>query len=271
MRALRLESVHKQFANGVEALTTLDLTIGAGRFVALLGPSGCGKTTILRLVAGLETASSGRVVIEAGDSTPDGNPRMTRSRCATPSISYVFQEPTLMPWANVEQNIWLPLRILGVSRREARRRMAPVLESVGLAGFEQALPHELSGGMRMRASIARALITEPDIMLMDEPFAALDEITRQRLDADLLELWRARAFTVLFVTHNVYEAAFLAERILVMSPRPGRILADIEVDCPGPRTRQWRSSTGFMEICQAASLALASGFDSPPAELAHSS
>jgi NitT/TauT family transport system ATP-binding protein len=242
--ALRLDQVDKRFANGVQALAPLSLAVPAGSFVALLGPSGCGKTTVLRLVAGLEQPSHGQVLLDA----------------PAPRLSYVFQEPTLMPWASVTDNVALPLRIAGLASEEIAARVAPALDAVGLERFATSFPAELSGGMKMRASIARALVTRPDALLMDEPFAALDEITRQRLNADLLALWRAQGFTALFVTHSVFEAVFLAQRVVVMSARPGRIVADIAIDAPVMRDAQWRLDARYQALCREASAALEAGY-----------
>jgi NitT/TauT family transport system ATP-binding protein len=244
--AIRLDGVRRRFGRGVLALDGVDLAVAAGGFAALLGPSGCGKTTVLRLLAGLDGADSGVVAI--------GEPGHA------PVLSYVFQDATLMPWASVFDNVWLPLRIGGMSRAAARERIGPVLEAVGLAEFARALPHELSGGMKMRASIARALVTRPDVLLLDEPFAALDEITRQRLNADLLSLWSRERFTCVFVTHSVFEAVFLAQRVIVMSARPGRVIADLAVEAPVPRTGAWRTDGRYLEACRSASAALESGF-----------
>jgi NitT/TauT family transport system ATP-binding protein len=247
--AVRLVDASRRFnsSHGVlSALDSVSLEAAAGEFVALLGPSGCGKTTVLRMAAGLDRPSSGRVEVRTDGGTP-------------PRVSYVFQDATLMPWASVADNVWLPLRIGGVSRADARTRMAPLLETLGLAAFAEALPHELSGGLRMRVSIARALVTQPDLLLMDEPFAALDEIARQRLNTELLALWRAQRCTVLFVTHSVFEAVFLAQRVLVMSARPGRVVEALAVSAPYPRDASWRLSPHYAQLAARATEALEAG------------
>ncbi len=244
--AIRLTAVDKRFDSRLEALRGVDFEVPPGQFAALLGPSGCGKSTILRLVARLDRPSGGTVEVV--------------SDVAESAISYVFQEPTLMPWATLFDNVRLPLRIAGVSRAEARDRITPLLASLDLAGFEGAYPAELSGGMRMRASIARALVTRPRVLLMDEPFAALDEITRTRLNDDLLALWEALGFTALFVTHSVFEAVYLSQRVLVMGARPGHLVGDLVVDEPYPRGAELRLSTRYAERCRAVSVALESGY-----------
>jgi len=244
--ALELTAVEHQFAGGVLALRDLTLHVAAGQFAALLGPSGSGKSTVLRLLAGLTRPSKGEA-------------RVAGARAA-PTISLVFQEPTLMPWASVRANVNLPLRIAGVAADVAEQRVAPLLAAMGLTEFADALPHELSGGMKMRCSIARALVTDPNVLLMDEPFAALDEITRQRLNDDLLALWQRNGFTVLFVTHSVYEAVYLAPRVLVLSARPGHVVADVAIDEPYPRAAVWRMSPQFGIYCRAASAALEGGY-----------
>ena len=208
---IALKGACKRFASGTEALRDVSFTVGTGEFVSLLGPSGCGKSTALRLVAGLLAPDAGHVAY------PDGKPE----------IGFVFQEPTLMPWADALTNARLPLDLKGVARSEADGRAAAALARVGLKGFEHAYPRELSGGMKMRVSIARALAAEPKLLLLDEPFAALDEITRNALGDDMLRLWREDGLTVLFVTHNVSESSYLSQRVLVMTPRPGRIAGDI--------------------------------------------
>ena len=241
---VEMEGVGKVFANGTVALDGLTLTIRGGSFTSLLGPSGCGKSTALRLMAGLGEATRGRIRLAAETARRD--------------IGFVFQEPTLMPWATVFDNVFLPLRLAGAKREAARKDIDRALDLVGLAGFAGAYPRELSGGMRMRASIARALVTRPRLLLMDEPFAALDEITRFRLNDDLLALWRSEGWTVVFVTHSVFESVYLSNRILVMTPRPGRIAAEIAVDAPYPRSETgFRTSDAYNRHCRAVSARLA--------------
>ena len=211
---LAIEGVSRRFPNGVEALREASLRLGEGDFVALLGPSGCGKSTLLRLIAGLDRPDGG--TLEWAGAPPGPG-----------ELGFVFQDATLLPWASAAENVWLPLRLRGMALAEARVPVAAALERVGLAGFEGARPHELSGGMRMRVSIARALVSRPRLLLMDEPFAALDEFTRHRLQEDLLALWAELRCTVVFVTHSIYEAAFLARRIVLMTARPGRVAHEI--------------------------------------------
>jgi NitT/TauT family transport system ATP-binding protein len=237
---LALRDVGKTFSNGVTALRNVDLTIRQGDFLSLLGPSGCGKSTALRLIAGLSTATTG-LLDWRGDA---------RGRA---DIGFVFQEPTLLPWANVFDNIWLPLRLRGVSREKAAPAIRAMIERVHLTGFENAMPRELSGGMKMRVSIARGLVTRPRLLLMDEPFAALDEITRFKLNNDLLELWQDERFTVVFVTHSVFESVFLSNRIVVMAARPGRVFREISVDAPYPRDDAFRTSPEYAALCREAS------------------
>ena len=247
-RALvRLERVGKVFANGVVALDELDLCVGEHEFVSLLGPSGCGKSTALRLIAGLSEASAGRLVW-ADTGGPLRRPRR--------DIGFVFQEPTLMPWATAWGNVYLPLRLEGASRRGAAPRVDAALAMVGLSGFESAYPRELSGGMKMRVSIARALVTGPRILLMDEPFAALDEITRFRLNDDLLRLWQTNRWTVVFVTHSVYESVYLSNRIAVMAARPGRIVGEVKIDAAYPRDEAFRTSGCYNDYCRRVSAKL---------------
>ena len=239
---ISLHNVAKRFDNGLQALQQVSLVVAAGEFVALLGPSGCGKSTVLRLVAGLDQASAGQVqapALQAGGAA---------GRVDT--TAFVFQEPTLLPWATVFDNVWLPLRLQGRTRREAAPAVRAVLARVGLADFERAHPAQLSGGMKMRASIARALVTRPRVLLMDEPFAALDDITRQKLNTDLLQWWYGRAMAALFVTHSVAEAVFLSQRVLVMAARPGRVVADLAIPQPYPREAGFRHTPAFVDACR---------------------
>ena len=222
-----LERVSKRFANGPLALQEMSLTIGAHDFVSFLGPSGCGKSTALRLIAGLTAPSAGAL---RWPSAP-----MTEAKGTNRDLGFVFQEPTLMPWATVFDNVWLPLRLAGVARDPANGTVREALAMVGLTKFASVYPRELSGGMKMRVSIARALVTHPRLLLMDEPFAALDEMTRTKLNNDLLSIWREHRFTVIFVTHSVYESVYLSNRIIVMAPRPGRVIDEIRIDEPYPR------------------------------------
>jgi NitT/TauT family transport system ATP-binding protein len=222
---LSVSHVSRRFPGGIEALRDTSLRLEKSDFVALLGPSGCGKSTLLRLIAGLDQPDDGRLAWDSGPPAPG-------------DIGYVFQDATLLPWATAEDNVFLPLRLRGLSRDAAMPEVQAALHRVGLDGFEKARPRQLSGGMRMRVSIARALVTRPRLLLMDEPFAALDEFTRHKLQTDLLEVWRDAGCTVVFVTHSIYEAAFLARRIVLMTPRPGRIDREIASGLiPGPETR----------------------------------
>jgi NitT/TauT family transport system ATP-binding protein len=232
---VELHGVSKTYDRGVRALAPIDLAIREREFLTLVGPSGCGKSTLLRLVAGLLAPSTGEIR-RWGTSDPQAEPR---------SIAFVFQAPTLMPWASVTRNVRLPLDLARVPRVEARRRVAQALERVGLADAEARLPRELSGGMQMRVSIARALVVAPSLLLMDEPFGALDEFTRQRLDSELLALWSSQHLTVTFVTHSIHEAVFLSTRIAVMAAHPGRIVDVCDVDEPYPRDEAFRVSQAF--------------------------
>jgi NitT/TauT family transport system ATP-binding protein len=238
-----LAHVRKAFANGTVALEDLTMDVREGEFLSLLGPSGCGKSTALRLIANLADISAGAIEWPSGGS-------------ARRDIGFVFQEPTLMPWASVTENVYLPLKLRGVSKSEAMPKIMETLALVGLADFAKVYPRELSGGMKMRVSIARALVTEPKLLLMDEPFAALDEITRFRLNDDLLRLKQAKDVTVIFVTHSVYESVYLSTRIIVMAARPGRVVADLAVNAPYPRDEEFRSTSLYTEACKAASRAL---------------
>lgn len=253
--AVSLLGVTKTYDNGVMALGPFDLTVRKGEFISLLGPSGCGKSTVLRLIAELSAPSSGivRVARREGE---------VQSGHVLPGhgIGFVFQEPTLMPWASVRENVRLPLRLAGVPKPDARTRADAALASVGLADFVDAFPRELSGGMKMRVSLARALVTDPDILLMDEPFAALDEITRFRLNDDLLTLWRRLGKTVVFVTHSVFESVYLSQRVVVMTARPGRIQADIRIETVEPRGEAFRTSPAYSDYCRKVSAALAPSY-----------
>jgi NitT/TauT family transport system ATP-binding protein len=248
--AVSLRAVTKVYDNGVAALGPFDLDVRKGEFVSLLGPSGCGKSTALRLIAGLSARTSGTVrVSHHGGEVRPGH-----------SIGFVFQEPTLMPWTSVRENVRLPLKLSRARTDEADRRVGEALAQVGLAEFAGAYPRELSGGMKMRVSLARALVTDPDILLMDEPFAALDEITRFRLNNDLLSLWRDLHKTVIFVTHSVFESVYLSQRVVVMTARPGRLSAEIRIDATEPRGEEFRTSAGYVGYCREVSSALAPSY-----------
>jgi len=233
---LTLENISVRYPNGLTAVQGADLTIEAGSFTSIVGPSGCGKSTLLRLIAGLAQPSAGRI-----EGRPEGE------------IGLVFQDPTLMPWADVEANVYLPLRLAGVSRANAAPRIAEALALVGLSDFAQAYPRALSGGMRMRVAIARAIVMRPRLLLMDEPFAALDEITRNKLNDDLLTLWREQGFTTVFVTHSVFESVYLSTDIAVMTSRPGHILAHRKVEGPPLRDREFRASLAYLDACRTVS------------------
>ena len=243
-----MRSVSKSFSNGTLALTDMSLSVEPGEFVSLLGPSGCGKSTALRIIAGLGGTSSGVIdwpssIINARG-LPEGD------------ISFVFQEPTLMPWQTVFGNVYLPLRLRGMPRAAAAPLIREALQTVGLADVEGAYPRELSGGMKMRVSIARALVTKPKLLLMDEPFAALDEITRQKLNDDVLTLWASRGIAVIFVTHSVFEAAYLSTRVVVMKARPGRVHADFPLDPVEDKTASYRTSETYRLACEKVSRSL---------------
>jgi NitT/TauT family transport system ATP-binding protein len=252
--AVSLRGVAKVYDSGVMALGPLDLDVGTGEFVSLLGPSGCGKSTVLRLIAGLAAPTSGSV----GVSQPRHDARQGRS------IGFVFQEPTLMPWTSVRENVRLPLKLAHAPVAEANARVHEALTQVGLSEFGDAFPRELSGGMKMRVSLARALVTDPDILLMDEPFAALDEITRFRLNNDLLSLWRNLRKTVIFVTHSVFESVYLSQRVIVMTSRPGRLSAEVRIDAPEPRGEDFRTSADYAAYCRKVSNALAPSYSGQP-------
>jgi NitT/TauT family transport system ATP-binding protein len=240
--AVELLSAEKIFANGMRALAPLDLAVRPGEFVSLIGPSGCGKSTVLKLMANLLEPSDGKLRWWRGDFSQVGQ--------ADRRIAFVFQDPTLMPWARVEANVRLPLDLAGVPRAEAAPRVAAALQQVELADFRRSFPRQLSGGMRMRVSIARALVTDPNLLLMDEPFGALDEFTRNRLDDDLARLSWSRKLTTVFVTHSIYEAVFLSTRIVAMASNPGRVFGEFLVDEPLPRGDDFRNSSRFAELCR---------------------
>ena len=253
--AVDLRGVVKTYDNGVVALGPIDLAVRRGEFVSLLGPSGCGKSTALRLIAGLSEPTSGTV---------RAAPPAVLARGHHP-IGFVFQEPTLMPWTTVRENVRLPLKLAQVPSSQATARVDGALTQVGLSEFADSYPRELSGGMKMRVSLARALVTDPDILLMDEPFAALDEITRFRLNNDLLSLWRSLNKTVIFVTHSVFESVYLSQRVLVMTSRPGRIATEIRVGTPEPRGEEFRTSADYAAFCRKVSDALAPAYSGQPA------
>jgi NitT/TauT family transport system ATP-binding protein len=235
-------SAEKIFANGFRGLAPISLSINRGEFVSLIGPSGCGKSTLLKLIANLIEPSDGRLQWWRGDFSKVGQPNR--------QLAFVFQDPTLMPWARVENNVRLPLDFAGTDRDEAKRRVAAALQQVELTPAARRYPRQLSGGMRMRVSIARALVTDPDLLLMDEPFGALDEFTRNRLDEDLGRLSWERQLTSVFVTHSIYEAVFLSTRIIVMAAQPGRVFSEFTVDEPRPRGEEFRASPRFAALCR---------------------
>jgi NitT/TauT family transport system ATP-binding protein len=240
---LEMQGVTKVFNGTVTALSGMSLAVNEGDFISLLGPSGCGKSTALRLIAGLIQPTRGRILWQGGQARGD--------------LGVVFQEPTLMPWATVEKNVFLPFQLRGESFSSVRDRIREALALVGLESFHSAYPRELSGGMKMRVSIARALVTRPRLVLMDEPFAALDEITRQKLNDDLLALQARVGCTVIFVTHSVFESVFLSDRIIVMAPRPGRVVEEVEVRATYPRDMDFRTSAAYAEQTHVVSEALA--------------
>ncbi|KRB35578.1 ABC transporter ATP-binding protein [Acidovorax sp. Root70] len=235
--AVEVLSAEKTYPNGTQALLPVDLTIEEGEFVTLLGPSGCGKSTLLKMVAGLLEPTDGRLHL--------WRKPVAQLDESGKKMAFVFQSPTLMPWASVQTNVRLPLDLVGVPRAEADARVTEALALVGLSKFANALPRALSGGMQMRVSIARGLVTQPDLLLMDEPFGALDEITRHKLDADLLDLWRKKKLTVIFVTHSIHEAVFLSSRVVMMAARPGRVVEEFRIDAPYPRTADFMVSPEF--------------------------
>jgi NitT/TauT family transport system ATP-binding protein len=229
--ALRFSGVTKKFSGGTTALADANLEVAPGEFVSVVGPSGCGKSTLLRIASGLDAITGGSVEV------------------GTKRLGYVFQDATLLPWRSVQQNVGLFAELEKMGKAERNRRIAEAIELVGLNGFEQHLPHQLSGGMRMRASLARSLVLDPEVFLFDEPFGALDEITRERLNDELLRTHRLRSFAAMFVTHSVAEAVFLSTRVVVMSARPGRVIADVPVPFEYPRVPQLRYTPEYAALC----------------------
>jgi NitT/TauT family transport system ATP-binding protein len=246
---LRMEQVGKTFAGTVEALKGMSLQVNQGDFISLLGPSGCGKSTALRLISNLLHPTSGRITWAGGQGVDD--------------LGVVFQEPTLMPWATVVQNVWLPFRLHGKSYAQVKDDVLEALRLVGLENFQNSYPRELSGGMKMRVSIARAMVTRPRLILMDEPFAALDEITRFKLNNDLLQLKETIGCTVIFVTHSVFESVFLSDRIVVMAARPGRVIKELQVAAPYPRDDVFRTSAEYAAYTREATDALHEAMGEP--------
>jgi NitT/TauT family transport system ATP-binding protein len=256
--AITLHHVDKAYRNGTVALRDVNLTIQRGEFVSLVGPSGCGKSTILQLIAGLGETTGGELEWRLPEASGPDRP------IATPhDLAFVFQDAALMPWAHVVDNVHLPLKLKGHSLRASRSRIQDALNRVDLQGFEYHYPRQLSGGMKMRVSIARALVTQPQVLLMDEPFGALDEMTRSRLNTDLLHLWEQYHWTVVFVTHNIYEAVYLSNRVVVMAAQPGRIVADIPIAAPHPRDESFRTSPLFNQYCREILHHLAAGAAPP--------
>ncbi len=253
-----MKDVSKVFSSGTVALTGMSLTVIGGEFVSLLGPSGCGKSTALRIIAGLGDTTTGTIDWPSSRINSKGLPEG--------DISFVFQEPTLMPWATVFGNVYLPLKLRGISKSAARADILEALDRVGLKDFVDAYPRELSGGMKMRVSIARALVTKPRLLLMDEPFAALDEITRQKLNDDVLRLWRETGITVIFVTHSVFESAYLSNRIIVMKARPGRVHDDFPLVTSAERGLQYRTSEEYRATCDKVSRSLIEAIGFPLAD-----
>ena len=250
---IEMQGVARRFGNGTVAVAGLSLAIRNGEFVSLLGPSGCGKSTVLRIMAGLLAPSAGTVTL-------DGRPPGSGGDIAG-DVGFVFQDATLMPWATVFDNVWLPLRLKGVGKAAARAQVEASLASVGLLGFAGSYPRELSGGMKMRVSIARAMVVRPRLLLMDEPFAALDEMTRFKLNNDVLGLWEAQKLTVVFVTHSVFESVYLSSRVVIMGAAPGRAVGEIDLSDAGPRTEQYRTTAEYATRCRIVSNALAETLD----------
>ncbi len=241
--AVEILSANKIYANGYQALLPVNLKIQEGEFITLLGPSGCGKSTLLKMIAGLLSPTDGRILL--------WRKPIDQLHETTRKMSFVFQSPTLMPWATVRKNVSLPLELSGVPKPMIAEKVSEALELVGLLKFQNELPRALSGGMQMRVSIARGLVTDPDLLLMDEPFGALDEITRHKLDEDLLALWAKKKLTVIFVTHSIHESVFLSNRVVMMAARPGQIVQEFNIDEPYPRRQSFMVSGNFMHYAQA--------------------
>ncbi len=254
---VRLAGIRKVFSNGTEAIRGLDLDVRSGEFISLLGPSGCGKSTALRMIAGLGEPSEGSIDWPSSSYDAAGRPER--------EIGFVFQEPTLMPWATVFDNVALPFTLKDRPKGDVATRVHEALAMVGLDRFAKSYPRELSGGMKMRVSIARALVLRPKVLLMDEPFAALDEITRFKLNNDLLALWEKQRWTVVFVTHSVYESVYLSTRIVVMAARPGRVVGELAVPAPYPRGTDFRTSQPYNDLCRNVSEMLDRAMDADPA------
>ena len=252
MSVVTAENLSLTYPGDVQALKDVNLAIEAGEFVSFIGPSGCGKTTFLRVVADLETPTGGQVKVTGL------TPEQARQKRA---YGYVFQQPGLLPWRTVEGNIRLPLALMGQSKEASAPRIAEVLKMVELDGFGSKYPWQLSGGMQQRVSIARALAFDAELLLMDEPFGALDEIVRDRLNEQLLELWKATKKTVLFVTHSIPEAVYLSTKIVVMSPRPGRVSKIIDNPLPEDRPLDVRETAAFLDVASEVRAALREGMD----------
>ena len=238
---ISIKDVDKSFGSGTLAVSGMTLNIFKNQFISFLGPSGCGKSTLLKMISGLLRPTTGSIKIS-------GN--QNHNMAISEDIGFVFQDATLMPWSTVQDNVFLPLRLKGFSRKQASEEIEKILVKVGLKDFRRSYPRELSGGMKMRVSIARALITKPSLLLMDEPFAALDEMTRFKLNNDVLSFWENTKLTVIFVTHSVFESVYLSNRVVVMAPRPGRVVADISLDENYPRTDEYRTTPEYAEKCR---------------------
>ena len=238
---ISIKNVDKSFGSGTLAVSGMTLNIFKNQFISFLGPSGCGKSTLLKMISGLLRPTTGSIKIS-------GN--KIHNMAISEDIGFVFQDATLMPWSTVQDNVFLPLRLKGFSRKQASEEIEKILVKVGLKDFRRSYPRELSGGMKMRVSIARALITKPSLLLMDEPFAALDEMTRFKLNNDVLSFWENTKLTVIFVTHSVFESVYLSNRVVVMAPRPGRVVADIALDENYPRTDEYRTTPEYAEKCR---------------------